>query len=564
MFPLLAARFFNKDEDESPPTTTERQNLLGNRPTRLMPLKTLDLASLPRENGPPTELRNKKEKLAFFDVQCTHVGSGLYVGGEKVAKALDILQKSQISHIINCVGYLYQSFFPDSFEYMTLYLQDSPKEDIVCVLYDVFDFIESALEQNGKVCIHCSQGVSRSCAFAIAYRMWMEDRTYDSVFEEVKKMRGVANPNIGFICQLFQWYKRRHEDKSVPRLYRIASQSSAAPNYLVPKSSSLLDPRGSFVLHDDNTVWVWLGASCICDNAFIKAANRFASQLLKYENPDAVVVSVKQGEEPKNFWRAYEDSLKAWKTQGDTCASHSPETFEKDIVNVAAYDKDYDTYRNYIIPPSNILDGNLDSARSGRKTPRFESSRALSPNDRLRKQARSEIRDAENTDFVQRGSCSSVSSGSLGFETARSKSVEFGDQNLFSSSIIGSRETPRGENMARRPSRFAVPKLALGGVAGVLKAEDADAKNVSSTKSSTENSDFLDSDDSSDLSESTIDDSTPRSDDSSSDTSDDLVEEMDNTMPSKSLTIPVAVPRLSLGTKETVINVDEESSLQDE
>ena len=32
--------------------------------------------------------------------------------------------------------------------------------------------------------------------------MWRNDKAYDETFQQVKAMRGVANPNIGFICQV--------------------------------------------------------------------------------------------------------------------------------------------------------------------------------------------------------------------------------------------------------------------------------------------------------------------------------------------------------------------------
>ena len=54
----------------------------------------------------------------------------------------------------------------------------------------------------GRVLVHCSQGVSRSATLAIAYLMWKRAAGYDDVFQEVKAARGVANPNIGFICQV--------------------------------------------------------------------------------------------------------------------------------------------------------------------------------------------------------------------------------------------------------------------------------------------------------------------------------------------------------------------------
>ncbi len=53
------------------------------------------------------------------------------------------------------------------------------------------------------------------------------------VFATVKSIRGVANPNIGFTCQLLQWQKRVATSHARLRMYRIASHCSYAPGYLV-------------------------------------------------------------------------------------------------------------------------------------------------------------------------------------------------------------------------------------------------------------------------------------------------------------------------------------------
>ena len=572
MFPLVAARFFKVDDGDSSSkrsSPSRHQTSRPSRPPRFAPLRALDLGSLPRDDGPPTELRNKKEKLAFFDPQCTHVGGCLYVGGETVAKSLETLQKSGITHVINCVGYLYQSFYPDKFEYFTLYLQDSPQEDILCVLYDVFDVIRAAALADGRVCIHCSQGVSRSCAFAIAYRMWDENRTYESVFEEVKRMRGVANPNIGFICQLMQWHKRCHEDALQPRMYRIGPQSSAAPHYLVPKASIALDPRGVFVLHAGQTIWIWHGSLCIHDEAFSAAANRFGQQLLTYEASEAQIIDISQGEESEEFLKFLEKSRNSSHAQSVFSESGHPVFNERPI---PCYDRDYDLYRKYISPPSSASDAGFDSARSGRKTPRFESSRAVSPNDRLRKQARSGSRE-EFERFGRNLTDGLGSARGLGNESARARLLEFDEcsnrqiasprlaanlgqvQNSFPKRDEAVGLTPRGESFAsRRTSRFAVPELSLNPVERVednalpANPPDIDDKVNSSWTDSVDCSSASDSEPASNLSEKTVDDSTPRSDT----TSHDRLEEEPDDGPGSSVgdakrAAPPGVPRLNLG-----------------
>ncbi len=358
-------------------------------------LRQLDLGNLARDCGPPTELRNRKTKFAKYERDCSRVGDGLFVGGEVVAKSRDILLGCNITHVINCVGMLYPAYFEDELEYQTLYLQDSPKEDILAVLYDVFDFIERAREK-GNVFVHCSQGVSRSMTLAIAYRMWKEQRQYEDIFAEVKEMRGVANPNVGFICQLMQWHKRRTELSSRANLYRIAPQSTSDPTYLVPKwvngcdtRGVTLDPRGSFILHSGSRVYLWKG-STILSEEYIDTAHNFIDQLKKYEVQKDVCVELiitNEGQEDDTFWELLKQCIPSLETRG---SSQCP-----------AFDTDYDNWIHARFPQKHSQDRASSeacgSARSGRKTPRVEI-HSFSPNDRLRKQARSESfeEDSEN------------------------------------------------------------------------------------------------------------------------------------------------------------------------
>ncbi len=60
-------------------------------------------------------------------------------------------------------------------------------------------------------------------------------------FAQVKSVRGIANPNIGFTCQLLQWQKRRKSPPAKSRLYRMGPHCQHAPLLLV---SAWRDPWG--------------------------------------------------------------------------------------------------------------------------------------------------------------------------------------------------------------------------------------------------------------------------------------------------------------------------------
>ncbi|PPR84206.1 hypothetical protein GOBAR_AA36513 [Gossypium barbadense] len=262
----------------------------------------LDLSSIQRSNDKNGGLM-KREKIAFFDKECSKVAEHIYLGGDAVAKDREILKQNGITHVLNCVGFVCPEYFKADFVYRTLWLQDSPSEDITSILYDVFDYFEHVREQSGRVFVHCCQGVSRSTSLVIAYLMWREGQSFDGAFQYVKAARGIADPNMGFACQLLQCQKRVHafplSPSSLLRMYRIAPHSPYDPLHLVPKmlndpSPSVLDSRGAFIVQIPSAVYIWIGKNCEsimerdARGAYVKAARGiadpnmgFACQLLQ-------------------------------------------------------------------------------------------------------------------------------------------------------------------------------------------------------------------------------------------------------------------------------------------
>ncbi|CAI5464201.1 unnamed protein product [Closterium sp. Yama58-4] len=301
----------------------------------------------------PMDVRARKQKFLFFEKECSQIMAHVFVGSDAVARDREILRKSGITHVLNCVGFVCPEYFPGDITYKTLWLQDNTSEDIACVLYDVFDFIEVVRQEAGRVFVHCCQGVSRSTSLVIAYLMWTEKpRGFEDAFRFVKAIRGVASPNMGFACQLLQWQERvlppsalppahqplldgddahssgqdgedgedsqaareeqerererqrerERERESVVRVYRMAPHSPYDAVHLVPKAvlevgPRCLDPRGAFVIQVGRTVYTWKGTQCHALMA--EQAERAARQLVTYEGLSPYSPSpVLQGAEP--------------------------------------------------------------------------------------------------------------------------------------------------------------------------------------------------------------------------------------------------------------------------
>ncbi len=110
-----------------------------------------------------------------------------------VAENFQLLKSKGITHIVNCCGDVCENFWEkEGIQYLKMYLMDSAHEDIICVLYDVIEFIENARLQGKKVLVHCHQGVSRSTIFCIGYLMYLNNKEYEPMYQYVRARRGVV------------------------------------------------------------------------------------------------------------------------------------------------------------------------------------------------------------------------------------------------------------------------------------------------------------------------------------------------------------------------------------
>ncbi len=91
-------------------------------------LANLDLRALSRIDGPPSELQARREKYAFFEKHCSEVADGIFLGSDVVARNRETLRAAGITHVINCVGFLYPAYFKDELTYLVLFLQGETVE----------------------------------------------------------------------------------------------------------------------------------------------------------------------------------------------------------------------------------------------------------------------------------------------------------------------------------------------------------------------------------------------------------------------------------------------------
>ncbi|KAM0940830.1 putative protein-tyrosine-phosphatase [Dioscorea sansibarensis] len=238
----------------------------------------------------------------------------VYLGSDAAARDRDSLRRHGITHVLNCVGSACPEYFRGDLIYKTLWLHDSPAEDITSVLYDAFDYLEDVRSTRppGRVLVHCLRGASRSATLVIAYLMWRYAQSFDEALRHVRAARAVTDPNLGFASQLLQCQSRVHALPPSPgsalRAYRMAPHSPYDPLHLVPKAvdrpspARLLDSRGAFVVHVPTAIFVWVGVAC--EPVMAASASVAASQVVRYERAQGPVVTVQEGSEPAEFWTA--------------------------------------------------------------------------------------------------------------------------------------------------------------------------------------------------------------------------------------------------------------------
>jgi len=203
-----------------------------------------------------TESARKLKKMRFFSGQCSRVLGHVFVSGDKVAQNRQMLLENGINVVLNCVGTVLHCHHREdpTIKYCTLPLLDSESEQISRYFYNVLSLMEDCERDGQHLLVHCHQGVSRSCTFVIAYLMWKQGLTYDQAFQSLREARGIGHPNLGFMCQLIAWDKRRYarlNRSAIPPSVYVCFSSDADAYDSFPGAAWLVDKPDSLVLQND-------------------------------------------------------------------------------------------------------------------------------------------------------------------------------------------------------------------------------------------------------------------------------------------------------------------------
>lgn len=137
----------------------------------------------------------------------------VYVGDANTAFQLGTLKELGITHIITAVLGM-DAAYPSDFNYLKIDAIDIDNENLLEQFEKSNNFIQHAIENGGKIYIHCVCGVSRSVTLMAAYLIYKEMKTPQAAIQQIREKRECANPNDGFIKQLEKYYGKLYHNNN--------------------------------------------------------------------------------------------------------------------------------------------------------------------------------------------------------------------------------------------------------------------------------------------------------------------------------------------------------------
>eukprot|EP01039_Chlorochromonas_danica_P010194 gene10194-11281_t len=267
-----------------------------------------------------TEGQLRRESLSDCEYECSQITKFLFVGGQRVAENLELLREKEITRILNCALSVTPNYHEGcaGMTYLSLDLLDGRQEDISWFVCQAIHFVQEGVDRGEKVLMHCEKGVSRSCALAIAYRMWSAAEKWKAAYDFVKERRRICSPNIAFTCNLVELGEIFHgAAREADLLFRLAFHGAHDPRTAVLKvcrhqksrrllvpALSLLHPQAIFVLRGvrDGRHYLFLWRGQAASEEAYALGERLALQMRRvFASASAPLLKVLQGSEDDLF-----------------------------------------------------------------------------------------------------------------------------------------------------------------------------------------------------------------------------------------------------------------------
>lgn len=148
--------------------------------------------------------KNRKRQILADEVF-----PGIFVGDELDATDVDYLKKTGITHVLNVsqgsvpgqVNTTAQDYVGTDIKFKGLQIIDYTGTNLDEHLKEIIQFVDDAIDNEGKVLVHCQLGVSRSPSVVAAYLVACKGFSAEKAILTIRQMRDIL-PNNGFLHYL--------------------------------------------------------------------------------------------------------------------------------------------------------------------------------------------------------------------------------------------------------------------------------------------------------------------------------------------------------------------------
>lgn len=126
----------------------------------------------------------------------------LWLGSVQSAHSINTIQGLRITHIVDATNHNGSNKFPGTIRYFNVDIEDDESFDISPFFRPVCQFIDQALEENGRVLVHCQAGISRSASLVINYLRHHFNWNLRQAYRYAIERRPEIHPNKSFMQQL--------------------------------------------------------------------------------------------------------------------------------------------------------------------------------------------------------------------------------------------------------------------------------------------------------------------------------------------------------------------------
>ncbi len=131
----------------------------------------------------------------------------VFVGDIRASVDYEALRTNMISHVLNVTNFPLDTVTMANYEKLNIrfaqvMMEDSPYFDLRKNIFAAVSTVRSALDDDGRILVHCTAGISRSATVVAAYMIEHLEYSAESALRRLKSKRPGVFPNSGFVAFL--------------------------------------------------------------------------------------------------------------------------------------------------------------------------------------------------------------------------------------------------------------------------------------------------------------------------------------------------------------------------